>query len=305
MAEAVQHFLCSERSLPSSNPASMVLGYKPYIKRHSFSQVRCSFYLLAWANGCHYNCEYCWLRAYHPWSWNEVHVAEKPALTRVLKRFCSKTGGSQLLNAGELCDSFVAPEYILFMAETLRQANEEYGCGHSLLLLTKSADPRILLENSLQDVVVCSASVNTETIAKDLEKGAPSPMKRIHAVQRLREAGYEVRVRIDPIIAGYESAYIGLMERVCCFVEPSLITLGFLRATPRTYRFLPPAIRAQLTERTPWGRGYPLQARLSTYNELVTAAKRYGVPIALCKEEPEGWKKLGLKGPCNCMPKKR
>ena len=280
----------------------IVFGYRPYIKRHNFPQVRCSFWLLSWANGCYYNCEYCWLKAYHPWPWREIHIAEKLALTRILKHFCAKKSGSQLLNTGELCDSFIAPDYISFMAEELRKANEEYSRGHRLLLLTKSADPQVLLQGDFQDVAVYSASVNTETIAKDLDKGAPSPNRRIHTAIRVKEAGYEVRVRVDPIVGSGNSAYTGLMERVCCFVEPSLITLGTLRATTRTYRFLPGSVKAQLTEKTPWGYGYPLETRLSIYNELIDEAQRYRIPVALCKEPVEVWRKLGLKGSCNCMP---
>ena len=121
---------------------------------------------------------------------------------------------------------------------------------------------------------------------------------------RVKEAGYEVRVRIDPIIAGDNGPYVGLMERVCAFIEPALVTLGSLRATPRTYRFLPLAIRSELKERTPWGRGYSFETRLSLYDELATVAKDHGVPLALCKEPIDVWKKLVLSGPCNCMPKK-
>jgi DNA repair photolyase len=133
-------------------------------------------------------------------------------------------------------------------------------------------------------------------------EGAPPPAKRIHAAWRVKEASYEVRVRVDPIIAGSEPAYIGLMERICAFIEPSLITLGCLRATPRTYRFLPETIRTQLTERTPWGRGYPLTTRLSLYDELFTVARDYNVPVALCKESAEVWRSLKLRSKCNCMP---
>jgi DNA repair photolyase len=172
---------------------------------------------------------------------------------------------------------------------------------HRLLLLTKSADPTVLLQGAYQDIVVYSLSVNTETIAKDLEYGAPSPDKRIHAAMRVKGAGYEVRMRVDPIIAGCEGAYVGLMERICTFIEPSLITLGSLRATRRTYRFLPGPIRAQLTEKTPWGYGYPSQTKLSLYRELKGVAKSHSVPTALCKEPLEVWRQLNLSGPCNCM----
>lgn len=310
--------------LPEQQRPQLVMGYKPYVKRHSFPKVRCSFWLLAWSNGCLYNCQYCWLKSYHPWPWHEIHIAEKPALARVLRRFCAEIGGSQLLNSGELCDSFVAPEYIPFMASVLRQANEEYGRSHKLLFLTKSADPTVLLQGAYQDVVVYSVSVNTETMAKQLERDAPSSAKRIHSAMRVKEAGYEVRIRVDSIIAGSNpagttgkgsnplvgseltqptvSSYIGIMERVCTFIEPALITLGSLRATPRTYRSLPECIKVQLRERTPWGRGYPLETRLSLYNELIDVARRYGIPVALCKEPLDVWRALKLRGKCNCMP---
>ena len=289
-------------TISACTPPKSIMGYRPYIKRHSFPQVRCSFWLLAWANGCHYDCKYCWLKAYHPWSWTQIHIAEKPVLARVLRRFCSKIGGSQLLNAGELCDSFVAPEYIPFMASVLREANEENGRRHRLLLLTKSADPKVLLQGTYQDVVVYSLSVNAEQPARDLEKGAPPPGSRMRAALKIREADYEVRVRIDPIITGYKDEYPVFMQHVCSRLEPSRVTLGSLRATPRTWRFLPETIRRQLTEKTPWGRGYPPQTRLSLYNELITVAKDHDVPVTLCKEPVDVWKKLGLKGKCNCSP---
>jgi len=101
---------------------------------------------------------------------------------------------------------------------------------------------------------------------------------------------------------GSEPAYIGLMERICAFIEPGLITLGSLRATPRTWRFLPETVRAQLSERTPWGRGYSLETRISLYNELITVAKDHDVPVALCKEAPDVWRSLRLRSKCNCMP---
>lgn len=279
----------------------IIPDYRPYVKKHSFPEVRCSFWLLAWANGCLYNCDYCWLKAYHPWPWNEVHVADKPALTRVLEEFCAKISGSLLLNAGELCDSFIIPEYVVFMAETLRLTNDVHGRRHRLLLLTKSADPRVLVENDLQDVVVYSASINAEPEARDLEKGAPSPVERILAARRVKEAGYEVRIRVDPIIEGSDQGYLELVERVCSTVEPGLITLGSLRATPRTYRLLPDRMKAQLTERTPWGRGYPLETRLGTYSALIDVGRDHDVPMALCKESPDVWRRLKLRGPCNCM----
>jgi len=79
---------------------TLIHGYRPYIKRRSYPAVRCSFWLLAWANGCLYNCAYCWLKAYHErWPWHEIHVAERATLARVLERFCARHSGSQLLNA--------------------------------------------------------------------------------------------------------------------------------------------------------------------------------------------------------------
>ena len=314
-----------ERNLErmSDYKLKIVETYKPYIKRHSFPQVRCGFWLLAWANGCMFNCQYCWLKAYHPWPWNEIHIAEKPALTKVLERFSAKTPGSHLLNAGELCDSFVAPSYIPFMAETLRLGNEEYGRGHRLLLLTKSADPQVLLENDLQDVIVYSASINTESVAARFERGAPRGAERILAARDVKRAGYETRIRLDPIIVGTMivsrcaverfprgkmeiiprgiKSLSNLVEEICTVIEPDLLTLGSLRATPRSWRALPESIKDKLREKTPWGHGYPLDVRLGIYSSLIHVAGSHGVLAALCKEPREVWNELRLKGKCNCM----
>lgn len=114
--------------------------------------------------------------------------------------------------------------------------------------------------------------------------------------------GYEVRIRVDPIIAGSNPAYVDLVEKVCSTVELGLTTLGSLRATPGTYRFLPDSFKAQLTEKTPWGRGYPLETRLGTYSALIDIGRDHDVRMALCKEPIDVWRSLKILGKYNCMP---
>ena len=64
----------------------------------------------------------------------------------------------------------------------------------------------------------------------------------------------------------------------------------------------PDSFKAQLTEKTPWGRGYPVDARIEIYSKIFDIAGSYGVPVALCKEPPDVWRRLKLRGKCNCMP---
>lgn len=94
-----------------------------------------------------------------------------------------------------------------------------------LILLTKTANTRYLEEIAEADRkrVVVSFSLNPQAIADCWEgvweDGSPIPpsiQQRLEAARHAQDLGYEVRVRVDPILtpAGWEEAYADFMQQV-------------------------------------------------------------------------------------------
>lgn len=69
-----------------------------------------------------------------------------------------------------------------------------------LLLLTKSTNIAILRSAIPTDQVIVSFSVNSNAAATKYEIGSPDPVRRLQAVAELKQLGWRVRIRIDPIV---------------------------------------------------------------------------------------------------------
>ena len=107
--------------------------------------------------------------------------------------------------------------------------------GHApvtrLLFLTKSDCVDDILELNHGGQSVISFSINTDSVFQQLEHRTPSPESRLAAAAKVRKAGYEVRLRIDPIIfySTWEKDYFELVDKIFHFVRPARITLGEYR----------------------------------------------------------------------------
>lgn len=98
--------------------------------------------------------------------------------------------------------------------------------GNKLILLTKSANTHLLadIKPEHRNKVVVTFSLNPESVA-DLWEGkwpdtseriTPSIARRLDAATYAQELGYEIRVRIDPILTpdGWEDAYADFIAEV-------------------------------------------------------------------------------------------
>ena len=73
--------------------------------------------------------------------------------------------------------------------------------------------------------------MNHESISKKFEIGAPSFERRLKAAVKVQNAGYPLRIRIDPIVPfeGWQDAYAETIRRILKNTSPERITLGTLR----------------------------------------------------------------------------
>ena len=162
---------------------------------------------------------------------------------------------------------------------------------------------------------VISFSVNTDMVFRQLEHRTPSPESRLAAAAKVQKAGYEVRLRIDPIIfySTWEKDYVELVDKIFQFVRPVRITLGEYRpsnglANHISSRFPKSAlltIHKSLVKEGGKLR-YPKNQRVKMFKTVVEQIKRTdpSVKISLCKESPQVWKAVGLdvnKLSCNCV----
>jgi spore photoproduct lyase len=220
----------------------------------------------------------------------------------------------RVLNLGELGDP-LAVDYITGFAKQIIPFMPEHAPGTRLLFLTKSdcVDDILHLDHGGQSII--SFSVNTDTVFQKLEHRTASPEARLTAAVKAQKAGYEVRLRIDPVIfySTWEEDYISLVDNIFEYVQPTRITIGEYRpsnglANHISSRFPESPLLRINRSLVKEGKKlrYPKNLRIKMFGTIIEAIRRHGpdVHIALCKEQPQIWKAvdLDMKGLlCNCL----
>jgi DNA repair photolyase len=226
---------------------------------------------------------------------------------REARRWIAKDGlESYVLNMGNLSDSLAFENRRPFIApfvELFRKEAEAKGRPHCALLVTKggTAECAMLFKIKPCANMIISFSVNHSVAAKRFEAGAAPTADRFRAATRLKKLGWRVRIRIDPMIRGYDYSDVLRQTRA---LRPERVTLGMLRAEHNLPRhapkglfgeLVPPALKKDLAR-------YPLPLRLTYYRKAIRTLKDI-CPIALCEEPASVWDALGLDTAgrrCNC-----
>jgi DNA repair photolyase len=194
--------------------------------------------------------------------------------------------------------------------------------GAKLLLLTKTANVHHL-DGLPTDNVVVSFSVNPQVLA-DLWEGkypdsgeaiCPSVEARLAAGVEAQQMGFEVRLRVDPMLTppGWEGEYEALFAGVAdSGLRPSVVTLGMYRQKNgqldkwRDKWGLPPVEWDAPVSPAREGSHCRVseESRCAAYGKCLGVIRRY-LPdsrVGLCKETRTVRKTLGLqRAKCNCM----
>jgi spore photoproduct lyase len=265
-----------------------------------------NFYVLAHAHGCGFapGCSYCYLKAdYYRHSQPEAYTNIDDMLCEVRNWIRQDGLESHILNTGNLSDSlsFEAARPVLGVLIELFRA-EARGRPHALLVVTKGgrAECAPLFEREACPNVIVSFSVNSPQAAADHEAGTAPVRERLETAQALRERGWRIRLRIDPMILGYDYTWIiGAVRDL----GPERVTLGSLRAEPDLLPHVNGLFRDLEASATPQGLArYPLALRLALYRPAVEALSAT-CSVGLCEETPDVWDALGLDRvgqTCNC-----
>jgi len=276
------------------------------------TDVVCPHFLeLKWATGCPYACAWCYLQG--TFRFLEYKKQPRPkdygrVERSLLELFKNDDRRPEILNAGELSDSMITERssrpFTKFVMELMAKQDK-----HKVLFVTKSTDVDNLLSIDNKEQAIVSFSLNAEEVAARWEK-APRPRDRIEAAGKLKDAGYEVRLRIDPMvpIEGWKEDYLALLDAVFDRLKPDRITIGSLRGLQSTINnATDKSWTVYLDGRSNWGRKIPTAIRFEMYRTLIDALRdKYSFgKVALCKETVDMWDLLGLdwrKIRCNCTP---
>lgn len=268
------------------------------------------FMELKWAYGCPYDCAWCYLKGtlrFQPKGTTPV-FKDRSKVALHTTRFLEEAQTPEILNTGEIADSL--------MGEGLQEPFSRFivplfeaQSTHKVLFLTKSDKIGHLLSIEPHNQVIMSFSLNADAVARRWEKGAPSVDRRIEAGRKLKAAGYEVRVRIDPIVpvANWEQHYGDLVRQLFASYVPERITLGSLRGLQTTVNgSSDKSWVAYLEEKSNWGKKVRFDTRYAAFRRTIDVLRsEYGYhSVALCKETVGMWDALGLDHKnmrCNCI----
>ncbi len=154
--------------------------------------------------GCCHGCIYCDSRSdcYHVENFGQV--AAKAEALPILQRELARKSGQFLVATGAMSDPYNPHEAELKLTRHALELLSAYGFGVGIAtksdMITRDID--VLQELSQQAPAVCKITLTTcrAGLAEKLEPGAPSPERRLAAIQKLSQAGIFCGVLLMPLL---------------------------------------------------------------------------------------------------------
>lgn len=200
---------------------------KPF---HCYHQNPDSLYFsLDLAEGCRFDCVYCYLQTYLNNGALVVFVNREGLAGELQKLKTQKTW----ISTGILTDSFLAEEQRPMIAWLSHRLPEQA----ILELRTKSANAGLLDDPQiLRRKVVAAWSLSPESVVTGYEYGTASLAQRFKAAKRALELGYRVAFHFDPVFHfdGWSEAYGKLLNDLAQFKKENVafLSVGLFRYMP-------------------------------------------------------------------------
>jgi len=277
------------------------------------------------SNGCFYQCDWCYLKLTYRAAFPYIAVrAEYDNIKSQLMKRLSQFNQPVMFNSGELADSLAM--------EHLTRAGREFipWFGQSengyLFMLTKSDNVDDILDMPHNEHTIIAWSMNNGNISRKYEIGAPSFERRLEAAVKVENAGYPVRIRLDPIVPfqGWQEEYKETIRQIFEKISPERITIGTLRFEPGFYNMRNsffttgpdlPSLLEQMTQmfppetipgfRKPKSGKYSFseERRVEIFDYIIKEIRKVSdCRIALCKESAPVWNRLNLDlSNCGCV----
>jgi spore photoproduct lyase len=267
---------------------------------------------------CPYGCKYCYLAGTQGVKFSptvKIYV-NLPEVLDEIDRTARHLGKPTSFYIGKLQDP-LALDPLTAYSTVLVPFFAEHPYAR-LAFLTKSVNVDRLLELEHRGHAILSWSVNPPDICEMFEENVPSMNERLETMCRVASVGYPVRAVIMPIIPidGWQDIYTTFTRRLLEAVPIQRLTLGGICIYRGARKLMEQKIGSSnpisnniedASLKTGDGRARYSQAlRREAYSIIIKAARRLraGLELALCLEEQELWKNLGLEGnigQCNCV----
>lgn len=242
--------------------------------------------------GCEHRCVYCYITSYirNPW-----RVRPKRDFLLILERELKKAK-IMPVSMSNSSDPYPGMEREKKITRGALRLLKRY--GFPVLVLTKSdlvaRDADILSE--MKSVVSITITTLDDNLAKKMEPFAPSPERRLRAIEILKAKGIPVAVRVDPLIPGINDSPEDLRILV-----KELASLGVDQIISSTYKAKPDnfkrvagvfkdhaeELRRIYYEENEMVRGIryaPRDLRYRILKNLRDLADEFGIPFSVCRE---------------------
>lgn len=153
--------------------------------------------------GCQHNCGYCYARSLLDFRklWNPAYPSVAN-INRIRHAIRTKLRPGEIVRLGGMTDCFQPLEREQRVTLQTIKALNEMGVGY--LIVTKNdlvADQEYIaaMDKRLAHIQVSVTSTDAQ-LSKRVEPGAPSPYERIKAIETLQGEGFDVSVRLSPLV---------------------------------------------------------------------------------------------------------
>lgn len=181
---------------------------------------------------CIYDCSYCFLQGLFSSAHHLLFINYEDFFSAIAQQIQELNREECYFFSGYDCDSLAYEPVSKFVANALPFFSQHPNAY--LELRTKSVQIQTLLKTKPIKNCIVAFSLSAPDIAKEYEKGVPSPTKRVAAMQKLAEQGWLVGARLDPLIwhDEWQNGYSQLIDDIATAVpsqQMHSITLGTMR----------------------------------------------------------------------------
>ncbi|BDU50471.1 SPL family radical SAM protein [Haliovirga abyssi] len=195
---------------------------KQYYLDKNFVGIKEEYYL-TYENNCPFNCLYCYLRDYYQHGAYMFYVNIEDMFLE-LDNFKEK---GSMISCGIVNDSLVYDNITNINSDLINYFRNRDDI--KLEIRSKSNNIKNLLNIDPSDSVIVSFTFSPQEIIDKYELGTSNLDERIEAAYKLQNIGYNIGIRIDPIIAvtDFEIYYNNMLEKIFSTLDrKKIINIG-------------------------------------------------------------------------------
>jgi spore photoproduct lyase len=215
----------------SEDKNSLALAEKKGEVLKNIGRMESGQYYLFHEIDCKYDCEYCYLQYYFQTKVPVIFVNRDEVLLKIEEVLISHP--HPYFHVGEVCDALAFDPLTDFSLQ-ISGLFSKYKNG-VIEFRTKSTNvENLLLLKHHPKNMIPSWTLSPERVVNAIEHKTPSLRERLDAARRCQDAGYQVGVRLDPIIIyeGWEEDYRMMVEGILGKLDPrgiDYISLGTIK----------------------------------------------------------------------------